>query len=69
MVYANRKATRAAIRMALERNAGKHSTPQNDGVHRLETSVEWNALPKRNEKAGISAKNFRNANGAELIYK
>lgn len=68
MVYSNRESTKKAIRTALDREVKECnllkqtkilvSTPLLTGMNFL-----------KNEKAGISAKNFRNANGVELIYK
>ena len=54
MVYASREATKKAIRAMLKKES---------------SSKNLEKLPKRSGKEGISAKNFRNANGAELIYK
>ena len=67
MVYASREATRRAIRVALTRNAPKAAVSTRSNS--LNTSCDCSELPKKNEKAGIHAKAFRNANGAELIYK
>lgn len=69
MIYASREATRVAVRKALEKPIVKHTTPSKDSLRTLNTSCEWDLVPMKNEKAGIYAKAFKNANGAELIYK
>lgn len=67
MVYASREATRKAIRAMLTRNAPKVAVSTRSKS--LNTSCDCSELPKKNEKMGIHPKAFKNANGAELIYK
>ena len=67
MVYASREATRRAIRVALTRNAPKAAVSIRSNT--LCTACDCSELPKKNEKVGIHPKLFKNANGAELIYK
>jgi len=61
VIYANREATRKAIRTMIS----KHEI----GETVIGKSYKDNELPKRSGKEGIHYKLFRNALGAELIYK
>ena len=69
MVYASREATKNAIRRCLKTPIAKHATPNQDGLRTLNTSCDWDSMPKKNDRAGIYPKAFKNALGAELIYK
>ncbi|MBE5821679.1 MAG: hypothetical protein E7311_03700 [Clostridiales bacterium] len=66
MIYASRKATQKAIRTIITKECPKTSSTRNNSFC---TSLECSPLPKRSGKEGIFAKAFKNANGAELIYK
>lgn len=58
MVYATREATRRASRTIFSREKAA-----------VNKSYKDNTMPLKNEKAGIHWKLFKNALGAELIYK
>jgi len=61
MIYVSREATRKAIRTMIS----KHEI---DEIV-INKSYKDNELPKRSGKEGIHWKFFRNALGAQLIYK
>lgn len=61
MIIANREATRKAIRTIIS----KHEI----GETVIDKTYKDNEIPKRSGKEGIHYSFFRNALGAELIYK
>ena len=66
MIYASREITRKAIRKLLSKNIIKHNSEQNNSFC---TSVNCSPIPKRTGKEGSHSSAFKNANGAELIYR